>query len=134
MSCKIHSNIARLTIKRVHINEGNHGLPTLSAQNIIVVSTLGFALEHSAPMFDKICRYSLGLKLVFQIADKTFKFGAFLLKLGNLLFERLCLQSKHRVGGNVCNEFDDGLHKRAVMPNGQAEPQAPGLNQTKGNK
>ena len=83
---------------------------TLPTQNIIIVSTGGFALPKCSLVLDKICRHCLGRKLLLQTAHLTFKTGALLLKLGHLFFERLRLQAEHGIGGDVGNKFKDGFH------------------------
>jgi hypothetical protein len=108
-------------------NKRNHRLLAPTAENIIIVSTIGTPLEKRTAMLDKLCGYRLGRKLTLQAAHLTFKSGAFLLKLGNLLFERLRLQPQHGVSGNVCNEFEDGFHKSVAMtPNDQELSHAAG--------
>ena len=102
-------------MKRTLTNEGNHRLLANSAANIIIVSTIGTPLEKRTAMLNKLCGYRLGRKLLLQAAHLTFKTGAFLLKLGNLLFKCLRLQSKHGISGNVGDEFEDGFHKRVAM-------------------
>lgn len=95
-------------------------MPTTPAENIIIVSTIGTPLEHRTAMLDKICCHRLGRKLVLQAAHLTFKIGASLLKFGNLLFERLRLESERGVGGNISNQFEDA--HSVMTPNAAHKP------------